>query len=369
MKFTGYDITDLGPEHNTQILELLKGCPIETGYMTLVFDRQPDFFLLPDLRYDQYKYKGCVVNGQLKGVFLMASHKGYIHGSPTPVYYLGNAFLTPDMRRKAFIANAGAEFFAQSENIPEIGYSLILKKNKRAESYIGKTSADYPQLPDSRVIADFVARTIPLLLPKRYKEKKFEIRQADRHDIPYLAARLNAKSRNMSFGPVYTQESLQEMLLKRPGFSISDFSMAYADGQPVGFCSAWDASAIRQTRVLKFGRKFIPILLAYRMVSLFSTIPPLPVKGEALHEMHIGHVYVNKDDPEVFYALLSHVYHNARSRGMHTMLWGSHSKDPLLGAIRRFTGIEIRSNIVAVSTRRDILAMDYPSPFIDTTFL
>lgn len=369
MRYPGYDIVDLGPEHNEQILELLKDCPIDTGYMTLVFDRQPDFFLLPDLRYDHYRYKGCMANGKLKGVFLMARHRAYVHGVLTDVYYLGNAFLTPDMRRKAFIANAGAEFFAQAEAIPEVGYSLILKKNKRAESYIGKTSEDYPQLPGSRVIADFVARTIPLLFPKKYKGNKYEIRQADKHDIPFLTARLDAKSRGMSFGPVYTQDALQDVLLKRPGFNIADFSIAYADGRPVGFCSAWDASAIRQTRVLRFGRKFTPILQAYRMLSKLSAIPPLPGKGDAFREMHIGHVYINNNDPEIFYALLCHVYRNAKARRMHTMLWGSYSGDPLLRSIRRFTGVEIRSNIVAVSTRRDMLAMDYPSPFIDTTFL
>jgi hypothetical protein len=309
-----------------------------------------------------------MVNGSLKGIFLMAPHQGYVNGEPKKIYYLGNAFIAPEMRRKAFIANAGAEFFNGQEAMPELGYSLIMKKNARAENYIGKTSPDYPLLPNSRVIADFVGRSVPLIMPKKYKGE-YEIRPATEADIPYLASSLDERSRTMTFGQIYTATTIEELVRKRPGFNISNFKIALRNGSPAGFCSAWDSSPIRQTRVLHFGKKFFPVLALYRLISAFTAIPPLPANGEQFREMHIGHVCIEDNDPRIFEALLRYIYQEAREAGMHIMLWGSYDKDPLLAAMRSFRGVEIRSSIVAISTKKELLEQALPNPFIDTAFL
>jgi hypothetical protein len=368
MKYGGYDIVDLGPEHNAEILELLTQCPIDTGYVSLVFDRQPDFFLLPGLKYDGFLYKGCMVDGKLKGVFLMAWHNAYVHGILQKVYYLGNAFIVPEMRRKAFIANAGAEFFDKLDPDLRIGYSLIMKKNVRAENYIGKKSPDYPQLPDSRSIADFVGRSIPLLMPKKYKGE-LEIRNATWSDLSYLSECLDAKAKTQSFGEIYTPERLERIIKERPGFEITNFRIAFKHGEPVGFCSAWDTGQIRQTRVLQFGNKFKPLVYTYRLLSPLFTAPPLPKAGGAFREVHVGHVVINDDNPDVFQALLTHIYEEARRAKIHFMLWGSYAGDPLLAAIRKFRGLELHSNIVIVGRDKEVLQASYPAPYIDTAFL
>lgn len=368
MRYANYDIVDLGPEHNSEILDLLAQCPIDTGYVSLVFDRQPDFFLLPTLKYDGFQYKGCMVGGKLKGVFLMAWHYAYVLGIVQKVYYLGNAFIVPEMRRKAFIANAGAEFFDKLDPDLSIGYSLIMKKNVSAENYIGKTSPDYPQLPNSRTIADFVGRSIPLLLPKKQKGS-LEIRPATWSDLEYLSECLDAKARSQTFGEIYTPEELERIIKDRPGFDISNFRIAFRHGDPVGFCSAWDTAKIRQTRVMHFGNTFKPLLYTYRLLSPLLSAPPLPQAGGAFREAHIGHVVIRNDDPDIFHALLTNVYEDARRAKMHIMLWGSYAGDPLLAAVRKFRGMELHSNIVMVSRDEKVLHRSFPAPFIDTAFL
>lgn len=137
-------LKEIGREYNQKMLAILKESPIESGGLTICFDREPDIFLIPELQSDQLRCVGFFKGDELLGFAMMAYKKVFVKRHPCSVMYFGNAYVKPEGRKQRFIFKAGEYFMQQAENNSGLGYAVVMRGNKPAESYINKRDRQFP---------------------------------------------------------------------------------------------------------------------------------------------------------------------------------------------------------------------------------
>jgi len=345
-----YQIKPIDHGWNMEMLGILRDAPIITDMLTVCFDRQPDLFALVHCKYDDFFYSGLFHGETLKGFGMVGYHTVLVNGVPTEVFCARDLYILPEARGQGFIPRSTENHFRENQHRTPIGYGVIMQGNKASLRLVGNKPESNRYSPKSRIINKLMIRTIFLIFPISAKSS-YKIRRAQREDIPAMVALLNNEHRDRLFGNIYNEATFQSRLERSTGLSVEDYFLAYNRlGVCCGVCAAWDMSGMKQTRVVKYGKAFLPSQIAWKSLSFFYDLPPLPVSGDHFREVTITDYAVMDRDPEIMHALLQTVYSEYRQKGYHFMIWGSSIDDPLLKASKGFIGQSIISNIVLFST-------------------
>jgi hypothetical protein len=366
---SNYQIRPIDAGANNAMLEILRGSPIVTNLMTICFDRQPDIFALPGYKYDDYFYQGLFEGETLKGFGMIGYHKALVNGTTSEVFCARDLYILPEARGNKFLAKSTEIHFRENQHRSPIGYGLIMNGNTASLRFVGNRPEDNHYSPLSKIINKMHIYTIFLTLPLSHGHH-YKIRRAQAEDIPVIARLLQFEHRDRLFGNICTEETFSAAL-KKKGLSIRDYFLAFdRTGQCCGVCAAWDMTTMKQTRVLHFGRKFLPVQMAYTTLSVLFNRPSLPGPGEHFREATITDYAVRDRDPGIMHALLRAVYNEFRQLGYHFLTWGSSSDDPLLKAANGFMRQRVVSNIVLFSTNCEWLeegAVKNHLPYIDVS--
>ena len=352
---TSYHINHVDSSHCKKMLDILRGSPIVTDRITICFDRQPDIFALTRCKYDDYYYQGLFDGDVLKGFGMVGYHKVLVNNMPTEVFCARDLYILPEARGQGFVAKSTENHFREHQHLSPIGYGLIMKGNKASMRFIGKRPESNQHSPLSRTINQMVIHSILLTIPVPFS-RDYSTRRARSEDIPIIARLLNSEHSDRLFGNIYSEESFPGYLQKNTGMCISDYFLAFdRNGRCCGVCAAWDMHAMKQTRVLRYGRAFLPAQVAWKTFSVLFNRPPLPKPGEHFKEVTITDYAVQDRNPAIINALLRAVYREYRKLGYHFMIWGSCADDPMIAAVKGFLYQKIISNIVLFSTKGKLL--------------
>jgi ribosomal protein S18 acetylase RimI-like enzyme len=350
-----YTIKPVDRSHNTDMLNILRSSPNSAESLTVCFDRHPDFFTLPEIRYNPYCCYGFFNLDQLKGFGAIGYHTAMVNGLPSTVFHLRDYYVDPEARGKGFGYKVTEFFFRETYNQSQIGYAVIMAGNRPSLSYVGRRNAKFPYIPYSRILNQLDVRNIMLAWPVR-NSRTYRVRKADINDIPEIVFLLNNEHKDRLFGNIYNTATFKDYLGKRPGLGIGDYLLAIDKaGKVCGVCAAWDCSSFRQTRVLKYGKPFRKARILYKGLALVFNMQPLPLQGECFRDAIITDYAARDRDPEIMNALLRSAYNDLRERGFQNMMWGSSVDDPLLKASESFFFQRVVSNIVLVSTIPELM--------------
>ena len=363
-----YHIEPVNRSYNTEILNVLRSAPITTENLTVCFDRQPDFFKLAEIKYNQFFYYGYFRSDLLKGFCGIGYHDAMVNGLRETVFHLRDYYISPEARGIGFGFKVAEKLFKETYNQAVTGYVIIMADNKASMGYVGHRNISFRYIPFSRIINQLDVRNIMLIWPL-LKSHDYFVRRANIGDIPEIVALLNNEHKERLFGNHYDETTFQNYLKKRPGLTISDFYLALdRNRRPCGVCAAWDCSSFRQTRVLRYGKKFRTAKFLYKGLSVLFQTPSLPLPGECFKEIIITDYATKNRNPGIMNALLRSVYIDSRKRNFQNIMWGSSSDDPLLKASEGFFYQRIISNIVLISTKPAIVensAINNYLPYID----
>ncbi len=367
---SAYSTRLLTPEDNEKMLELLKASPIESGDLSICFDRQPDIFIMANLKYKPAKYIGLFIGDRLIGFGLVGYHIGMFNSTAQEVYHLSNIFVDKEYRGRGFLLRAHRMFFEEVLDKSLPGYAVIMKGNKNAERYIGWQSKKYPYMPKSSLLSEYDVRNIIITTKKR--ESKEVVRKATGKDIGTIISLLKDEFSNRLFAPDISDVSFQMNIRERPDFSISNYYVVERNSQVIGVCAAWDCSSFKQIRILKYSRKFRLIKNGYNLIAPLLKLPRLPYPGQAFKAIYITDVSIKNRDPRVFNALLRKVYNEYKQKEFNLIVLGSYKNDQLLDATNDFFYQSVESNVYLYydndKTRTEI-EQNNRKPYIDIAFL
>jgi len=408
-------IKKLTSEHNGAMLDILHECPITTGELTICFDRVPDIFLLPGLRYDHSEYLGFFSGGKLVGFALIGYEKVWVNQKPATTFQFTDCSIRKEARKQGLIYGSFKAFFEKPYDGSECGYAIVMKGNRPAESYIGSRKQGYSFIPYSKVIGELVVRNIVITFKKRtrtplkagaresvkasaraslregaresLKERareslrdgaraslrdgaraSFNVRQAEEKDISSMVELLQRDFKERLFAPYLTEEKFRRNLAERPDFDIGNYYIAEKDGKTAGVCAAWDTASFKQNRVLKYSLKFRVKKVFYSLLGFLFKFPPLPRTGESFKDVHIIEFAAENRDPAIMEALLLAVYEEYRKKKYNTIIFGTSSDDPLLEAADSFMTESVVSHIIMAGTNEELLedgAVSTRLPYID----
>ena len=364
-------VRPLDRRNNPAMLEILRQSPIEAGGLSICFDRQPDIFAMSDLKYAPAVWRGFFEGDTLAGFGMAGYHDAYVNGAATPVMHITDCYIRPGSRGRGYLKSALGYFSDEGASRAQIGYAIIMKGNRPAEAQIGNRFAETACGLRSRIIGDLTAKSIVLAIP-RPASSHLKVRRARLDDIPDVVALLQAEHRKRLFGLVTSCDGFAAQLLRRPGLSIDDYYVVERAGKLEGVCAAWDTSAFKQNRVVRYGFLLNLVRAASYVTAKIGGLPSLPRPGEAFRDVFLTDWAVRDRSMEVMHALIEHIYREYRSRRYHTLIFGSCSQDPLLHAARGFPGTNLVSQIALVSLDAKWLvdgALDSRLPFVDLALL
>ena len=362
-------IKNIDHSFNREMLDILKKSPVESGGLRICFDKAPDVFLIPDIKAEHYKCAGFFINNQLVGFAMLVSFQAYVNGQPKTIMYFCNFYIKKKGRGRQFYFKAGNFFYQDTYKNSNIGFTLIMKGNKAAESYIGKRPDDYPYLPYSKPVAELVVKNILITFPKK-TTGQYNIRQATTADIRTIVKILNDDFKHRLFAPVLSEESFKKNLVRKPGFEIENYYLAENNECIVGICSVWDTQPVRQNRIMKYSRKLKLIKLLYGICRPIFGFPPLPDEGSAIKDATIVEYWAENRDPVIMKELLVRIYNDYREKHYNMIIFGSCSNDPLLKAAHSFLHVNIISHIVLASRNKNDLEdglIDTSMPYVDVS--
>lgn len=361
-----YRILPIDHSYNDQMISIIRGAPINSGLFTVCFDRSPDIFAIPEMKYSESLHLGFFCGDELKGFGSLGFHDALMGGKQEKIFCLYHFYLLPEARGRHFPEKAFEIFRKDISGKANFGYYLALKGNRQVELFIGKQPHIWS--PASRIIGDLVVRSIVFSVPRKNRTG-YSVRCATLNDIPDIVRLLNKEYCNRDLGHVFDEGIFSRNLQKRR-ISINDYYLAFdAKGYPSGTCLAWDCSSYRRTRVLNFSQKLFPLLGTYKLLEKIFPMAQLPGEGECFNELTITDYAAENRNPEIIQALLSEIYHRNRNRKYHFMNFGSCSGDILLTATRGFVYSSTISSIVLASFDHQRINYNFKLPFIDIAYL
>ena len=362
----------LDKSFNTEMLRILRSSPITTNKITLCFDRQPDIFLLAEIKYEHFSYLGFFINDKLSGFVLNGYHKALVNGNPETVFHFTDYYIEPEARGKSFNFMISEYLFKETYQNAKLGYAIIMEGNKEALSLIGRRHPKYPHVPWTRIINKLEVKTIMITWPLKLSAL-YKIRHAEKKDIPVIVSLLNSEQSGRLFGGLFSESTFEGYITNRTGLAINDYYLAEdKQGSICGVCAAWDCTSFKQNRVLNYGSGFLTAKLFFNFLSLIFGFSALPGKGEAFRDINVTDYAVRNRDPQIMNALLRAIYIDYRKSGYQSIIWGSNAGDSLLTATRGFFSQSVISNIVLLGTQPDLIEENVVQnnlPYIDVACL
>ncbi|MBN2200303.1 MAG: hypothetical protein JW747_10710 [Candidatus Aminicenantes bacterium] len=366
-----YQVRAISREYNWDMLRVLSDSPIETPALDVVFDRRPDIFAVPRLFSDRIDCAGFFDGNRLVGFAMLLRQTRLVNGEPRPVFYFGGAHVRQEARNRGFLYRTGRFLARGTRGEAELGYAVVMAENSAARKFIGARRPDYPDLPHSKNVAVFRAKSVLVAGPRK-EDRKYRVRRAGPDDVEAMVALLRAEYRDRLFAPVVDRDSFIESLARRPGCGMDRHYVVVRNGEIVGTCAAWDAGSLKQTRILRLGRKLRWLRAAHSAAADLLGFAPMPRLGMPTRDVTVCDCAARGRDPRVLRALLAAVHNECARRRYNLMIVGACHGDPLFEAVRGFPGPSTFSTVALFAWDPALLEegrIDASLPFIDPVML
>lgn len=366
-----FQVRRLDRQHNAQMLEILRESPINSGGLSIVFDRQPDIFAPAELKYEPAVYAGLFEGDRLTGFGLLGLHPANVDGAVQTVMHLTDVYLRPEARRHGHLQRAVPFLFGPGGFGVELGYAIIMRGNKPAEAQVGGRFLGVPMAPLSRFVGELEVRNI-LLTTRRREDSGVPVRPARPEDIEQLVALLQAEHRDRLFGLMVDRASFVANLTRRPAFGLENYWVTEENGRITGMAAGWDTNSFKQNRVVRYTAQMKAVRALTNLFAPLGGWARLPAPGDILRDVFVTDWAVKDRSPRLLAALLDRLYAEYRSRGYNSLIIGSAAEDPALAATRAFSTVPVRSRIALLTThprRLEEGGLNTHLPFIDVALL
>ena len=320
-------------DDDAALRELCRLSPIR-GPVSYTLEREPDFFALMALQGDEGGRVAVIGDGHrdIVAMAMMAPMRAWIGGEVRQSAYVGDLKVHPD-HRNAGLAGRIVRFIGDELKRQGIDLSsfLVLAGNPML---LRMETDDAPfGVRNLRAIRNFLV----LFGSRRSRTADVTVSGASRESIPEMIEVWNRVNGRRSFAPVLDQKLFARWLTS--SLTLDDFRVARRGERIVGFCAAWDASTIKQIRLLHLSPGLRISTALYNLFARALRRPRFPRPGQQLRFLYVAHACAER--PEDLESLLAHFHNEYRQGGYLYMDLALDRADPLVAALRRFRSIKI----------------------------
>jgi predicted N-acetyltransferase YhbS len=304
--------------------------------ISLCIERAPSFFALCSLRGTTRTFV-AERSGGLVGCISVSTRTVLWDGEPRDVEYVADLKVLPRERRSG------------------IGRALVEAVLEAAPSRLHVWTSAVGNDPLARLLgrsgvttsplARFVARQLlPIMLRHRTDAPSARATAADEAELRSL---LDTTSRQRRLAPVVASVGLG-------GVPLKDHLVARRGGRVVAAVATWDASSVKQTRLVRMPRHLRALQRATTLLPRRLLSRPLPAEGALLHHRVVRNATCAEGALDALAELLLGVRRLAAERNEHFVVFGTDARDPFGRAAARMPHLTYRYELRAWHPRPSI---------------
>ncbi|HET6992386.1 MAG TPA: GNAT family N-acetyltransferase [Bacteroidia bacterium] len=293
------------------MLELTAATSMQ-GEISLLIDRQPDFFTLLEKR-GETKVFVAEDQDRIIGSLSVSCQSVYVDKKVLPVLYIGDFKVYESYRNKgiglklcdemaAYVISAGSD----------LAFLNVAKGNKKPLSFF----RNRPHIPDFDTIGNF---HIHQFIGRRNKPFSaghlIKKSAADQSVIHFL----NDHYCQYELGNVITRESIDQ----------SDIFIVEDQEAIRGVICLTDTMHYKQNIVMKLSSKLKILLKLLNSFRNILGISRMPLQGEPVKMMYVKYLAVTHHDKKIVRLLIDHARNIIYDKGYSFISIGVHEKDPL----------------------------------------
>lgn len=314
---------------------ILRNTPMP-GEISIAFTREPSYFdaAVVDGRFRQVVVARETESCQIVGFGSRSVAPRFVNGQPSSVGYLSSLRVLPEHRKRTVIAG-GYSFFHQlhQDRRTPIYLTTIAHDNAIAQNALARGRAG---LPTYHPVGSFHTAAIPLTRRRRSIPigGSFEIRPADRSDLPEIIRFLNVVGSKRQLFPCYELDDFSSSTGPLRGLRIQDILLAIREGRIAGTLAGWDQYAFRQNVVSSYDQPLRSLRPLYNAYARLRGVPEFPRPGAAIRCLMGALPVVEMDDGAVFRGLIEELCIRKSGGRWDYLMVGMHDSDPLLPVLR-----------------------------------
>lgn len=321
------------PEDDAGLRRLLRDNPME-GEIRVSLEREPSAFLAAAVEGEPHHTVVArdPATGEIVGMGSRSVWNAFVNGVPRRLGYLAQLRLDRAYRGRVRLLAAGYRVLKDLRQPDEAPFDVtsIIADNQVARRLL---EASVPGLPRYRELAGFSTLILPALRPRR-GSSSIRIERGSAARMGEVVACLARNRRRYQAAPFFTEAELLSNERSR-GLAPEDYRLAVVDGEVVGCLAVWDQSSFKQVVVRGYGPRLARWRPLLNRFGRWLGTPRLPDPGEPLPHAYVTHLAVDRDDPEVFRALVESAHAEACARRLTYLILGLAARHPWLPWLKR----------------------------------
>jgi hypothetical protein len=293
---------------------LVRATP-QPGQITLGFERHPDFFMgsrVTTSEPDVWVMED-LQQQRLMAVFSIGHRRVFMNGQPRNVRYGNDLRIHPDYQGGRTLLRISRHYHTLIRN--DWMQTVILSDNDRSLTTVGSGRAGLPTYHACGGLRTHLL--YPMCSPRKPKTGNIEVRQATLFDVSAMQDFFDREAARYQFYPCYDFDRIAQG--DDPyyrGLSLSDYALAFRQGELVGILGSWNQKSFRQTRFIRYqgSLRFLRHLnnLQVRLRGGMA----LPAAGKVLNYRMLHSVLIQNEDPAIFECLVHYLYQRHASRSL-----------------------------------------------------
>lgn len=305
---------------NAALLELAR-CPMSSD-LSLAIERAPDFFALCRARGEGSTFV-VESDSRVGACVSIAARPVWLGRTVKEVEYLADLRVAPELRGRG-LARRLLAHVAERLHPERLCLFTAAAGNQAVLRVISRGDQRYQVELLARMRSFQLFPLFPLRVPS-----DLEVGQAGPGDARDIAELSDEFARDRALAPVLGPGGPDAVLSCSPGMTLADWLVARRGGRTVALLSTWDASAVKQTRVLGLPLSLRSFSAVVRGLSHVVPLPQLPLPGETLRMSYVRHAAHAPGEERALSALLRAAVKRARERRQALVLFTCAAGDPL----------------------------------------
>ena len=298
------------------------------GPLSYCLEREPEFFALTRLQGDHGGRVAVIGAGrEIAAMAMMAPFRAWVGGAQQRCAYVGDLKVAPEHRGRG-LSGRVVRFLEQALQQQDIDRMVFLMLAGNPATRLIDTAPEHLEVRKLRTVRNFL---VPFGATKG-TQPDAAIGRATPESTPEMIALWNRVQRKRAFAPVLDEQLLLHWLTGLRG--PDDSRLVRRNGRLTGFCAVWDASAIKQIRLLRLSYRMRAATGLFNVLAALRGRPRFPRLGQTLRGLYVCHVCA--ENPDDLAALLVDIYNEYRESGALYFDLALDREDPLTAALSAF---------------------------------
>ena len=303
------------------------------GPLSYCLEREPEFFALTRLQGDQGGRVAVIDAGtEIAAMAMVAPFRAWVAGAEQRCAYIGDLKVAPEHRSRG-LAGRVVRFLGQALQLQDIDRLVFLVLAGNPATGLIDIAPGHLEVRKLRTVRNFL---VPFGASMGTRPDAV-IDRAVPESIPEMIALWNREHRRRAFAPILDESLLRHWL--QGSRNLDDFRLVHRNGRLTGFCAVWDASAIKQIRLLRLSYGMRAATGLFNVFAVLRGHPRFPRLGETLRGLYVCHVCAQS--PDDLAALLADVHDQYRESGSLYFDLALDRAEPLAAALSAFRPLTV----------------------------